>query len=303
MKYLIVTGLSGAGKTACVRYLEDRGSFCMDNIPPMMLPRLIEAFDAAHTRTQTVTIAVDARSGEFFDAAAVAHMIRELVQLGHPIETIFMEASEETILNRYKETRRDHPLSQEGMTLTQAIAEERNRLQPLRETANYVIDTTNLTARSLRRTLEKTLGNLNADEAPMRAEVLSFGFKRGLPRQADLVVDVRFLPNPFYIDALCRHSGLDDDVREFVMGHPVTKEFMEKWKDMLAFLIPHYKDEGKHRIVIAVGCTGGAHRSVAIAEAIGKYLREEMELPTEISHRDLLLEQARWTTPVEDGET
>ena len=303
MKYLIVTGLSGAGKTACVRYLEDRGSFCMDNIPPMMLPRLIEAFDAAHTRTQTVTIAVDARSGEFFDAAAVAHMIRELVQLGHPIETIFMEASEETILNRYKETRRDHPLSQEGMTLTQAIAEERNRLQPLRETANYVIDTTNLTARSLRRTLEKTLGNLNADEAPMRAEVLSFGFKRGLPRQADLVVDVRFLPNPFYIDALCRHSGLDDDVREFVMGHPVTKEFMEKWKDMLAFLIPHYKDEGKHRIVIAVGCTGGAHRSVAIAEAIGKYLRDEMELPTEISHRDLLLEQARWTTPVEDGET
>ena len=303
MKYLIVTGLSGAGKTACVRYLEDRGSFCMDNIPPMMLPRLIEAFDAAHTRTQTVTIAVDARSGEFFDAAAVAHMIRELVQLGHPIETIFMEASEETILNRYKETRRDHPLSQEGMTLTQAIAEERNRLQPLRETANYVIDTTNLTARSLRRTLEKTLGNLNADEAPMRAEVLSFGFKRGLPRQADLVVDVRFLPNPFYIDALCRHSGLDDDVREFVMGHPVTKEFMEKWKDMLAFLIPHYKDEGKHRIVIAVGCTGGAHRSVAIAEAIGKYLRDEMGLPTEISHRDLLLEQARWTTPVEDGET
>ena len=303
MKYLIVTGLSGAGKTACVRYLEDKGSFCMDNIPPMMLPRLIEAFDAAHTRTQTVTIAVDARSGEFFDAAAVAHMIRELVQLGHPIETIFMEASEETILNRYKETRRDHPLSQEGMTLTQAIAEERNRLQPLRETANYVIDTTNLTSRSLRRTLEKTLGNLNADEAPMRAEVLSFGFKRGLPRQADLVVDVRFLPNPFYIDALCRHGGLDDDVREFVMEHPVTKEFMEKWKDMLSFLIPHYKDEGKHRIVIAVGCTGGAHRSVAIAEAIGKYLREEMGLPTEISHRDLLLEQARWTTPVEDGET
>ena len=302
MKYLIVTGLSGAGKTACVRYLEDKGSFCMDNIPPMMLPRLIEAFDEAHTRRQTVTIAVDARSGEFFDASAVAHMIRELVQLGHPIETIFMEASEETILNRYKETRRDHPLSQEGMTLTEAIAEERNRLQPLRETANYVIDTTNLSTRALRRALEKTLGDLNADEAPMRAEVLSFGFKRGLPRQADLVVDVRFLPNPFYIETLCRHSGLDEDVREFVMEHPVTKEFMEKWKEMLNFLIPHYKDEGKHRIVIAVGCTGGAHRSVAIAEAIGAYLRET-GMPTEINHRDLLLEQARWTTPVEDGET
>ena len=302
MKYLIVTGLSGAGKTACVRYLEDKGSFCMDNIPPMMLPRLIEAFDTARTRSQTVTIAVDARSGEFFDAAAVAHMIRELVQLGHPIETIFMEASEDTILNRYKETRRDHPLCQEGLTLTEAIAEERNRLQPLRETANYVIDTTNLSTRVLRRTLEKTLGDLKADEAPMRAEVLSFGFKRGLPRQADLVVDVRFLPNPFYIESLCRHNGLDDDVREFVMEHPVTKEFMEKWKDMLTFLIPHYKDEGKHRIVIAVGCTGGAHRSVAIAEASGAFLRET-GMPTEINHRDLLLEQARWTTPVEDGET
>ena len=301
MKYLIVTGQSGAGKTACVRYLEDKGSFCMDNIPPMMIPKLIEAFDTTHTRYQTVTIAVDVRSGEFFDAAAVARMIRELIRIGHPIETIFMEASDETILNRYKETRRDHPLSQEGLTLTRAITEERNRLQPLREIANYVIDTTNISSRMMKKVLDRNLANLGADEAPFRAEVMSFGFKRGLPRQADLVVDVRFLPNPFYIDTLCRHSGLDEDVREFVMEHPVTKEFMEKWKDLLTFLIPHYRDEGKHRAVIAVGCTGGAHRSVAIAEAIGAFLREQ-GLPTEINHRDLLLEQARWATPVEDGE-
>lgn len=301
MKYLIVTGQSGAGKSACVRFLEDKGCFCMDNMPPMMVPKLIEAFDTAHTRSQTVTIAVDVRSGEFFDAAAVARMIRELIQVGHPIETIFMEASDETILNRYKETRRDHPLSQEGLTLTQAIVEERVRLQPLREIANYVIDTTNTSSRTMKKLLEKELGNLTADEPPMRAEVMSFGFKRGLPRQADLVVDVRFLPNPFYIEALCRHSGLDEDVRRFVMEHPVTVEFMKKWKDMLTFLIPHYKEEGKHRVVIAVGCTGGAHRSVAIAEAIGAFLREE-GLPTEINHRDLLLEQARWNTPVEEGE-
>ncbi len=301
MKYLIVTGQSGAGKSACVRFLEDKGSFCMDNIPPMMVPKLIEAFDTTHTRYQTVTIAVDVRSGEFFDAAAVARMIRELVRVGHPIETVFMEASDETILNRYKETRRDHPLSQEGLSLTQAITEERNRLQPLRETANYVIDTTNVSSRNMKKLLQKSLANLTEDEPPMRAEVMSFGFKRGLPRQADLVVDVRFLPNPFYIDTLCRHSGLDDDVREFVMEHPVTKEFMVKWKDMLNFLIPHYRDEGKHRVVIAVGCTGGAHRSVAIAEAIGAFLREQ-GMPTEINHRDLMLEQARWNTPVEDGE-
>ena len=298
MKYLIVTGLSGAGKTACVRYLEDKGSFCMDNIPPMLLPKLLEAFDTTITRWQTVTIAVDARSGEFFDAHAVAQMIRELTRGGHSIETIFMEASDETLLDRYKETRRDHPLSQEGLKLVEAIAEERLRLQPLREIADYIIDTTGLSSRAMKKTLDSSLGAMSDTEPPIRAEVMSFGFKRGLPRQADLVVDVRFLPNPFYIESMCRHSGLDPDVREFVMEHPVTKEFMNKWKDLLAFLIPCYREEGKRRLVIAVGCTGGVHRSVTIAEAIGAFLRE-MGLPTEINHRDLLLEQARWTTPVE----
>ncbi len=299
MNYLIVTGQSGAGKTACVRYLEDQGCFCVDNLPPMILPRLIEAFDAAPLRVPTVAIGVDVRSGEFFDANAVAKMLQELRQTGRRIETIFMEAGEETLLDRYKETRRDHPLCQEGLTLTQAISEERSRLQPLREQANYVIDTTGLTARAMRKLLGRTLGNLENDEPPLRAEVMSFGFKRGLPRQADLVTDVRFLPNPFYIETLCRHTGLDEDVRDFVMEHPTTQEFMTRWKDLLAFLIPHYKEEGKHRLVIAVGCTGGAHRSVAIAEAIGAYLRE-MGMPVEVTHRDLLLEQSSWTAPRED---
>ena len=301
MKYLIVTGLSGAGKTACVRYLEDRGSFCMDNIPPVMLPKLLEAFDTTQTRWKTVTIAVDARSGEFFDAHAVAQMIRELSKSGHSMETIFMEASDETLLSRYKETRRDHPLCQEGLTLVEAIAEERLRLQPLRETADYVIDTTGLTSRAMRKKLDDNLGKMGDEEPPIRAEVMSFGFKRGLPRQADLVIDVRFLPNPFYIESMCRHTGLDEDVRSFVMEHPVTREFMEKWTDLLAFLIPCYREEGKHRLVIAVGCTGGVHRSVTIAEAIGAKLREQ-GLPTEINHRDLLLEQARWNAPAVDGE-
>ena len=272
----------------------------MDNMPPMMLPKLIEAFDTAQTKYRTVTIGVDVRSGEFFDAKAVARMIGELRLLGHPIEVIFMEASEETLLDRYKETRREHPLCQEGLTLTEAIAEERTRLQPLRETASYVVDTTGISARMMKKTLDRELRGLSsAEEPPLRAEVMSFGFKRGLPRQADLVVDVRFLPNPFYIESLCRHSGLDEDVRSFVMDHPTTREFMTRWTEMLDFLIPHYKEEGKRRLVIAIGCTGGAHRSVAIAEAIGRYLTDK-GLPTEINHRDLLLEQARWTTPVED---
>ena len=299
MKYLIVTGQSGAGKTACVRFLEDKGSFCMDNIPPMMLPRLIEAFDNTPTKFRTVTIGIDVRSGEFFDAQAVAKMIRELRQLGSQIEVIFMEASDETLLDRYKETRRDHPLSQEGLNLMEAITEERTRLQPLRETASYVIDTTGLGSREIKRLLNKTLKNLAEAEPPFRAEVMSFGFKRGLPRQADLVIDVRFLPNPFYIETLCRHSGLDEDVRAFVMEHPTTQEFMKRYQELLTFLIPRYREEGKHRLVIAVGCTGGAHRSVAIAQAIGTWLQEN-GIQTEINHRDLMLEQARWNTPVED---
>jgi len=299
MKYLIVTGQSGAGKTACVRYLEDRGSFCMDNMPPIMIPKLIEAFDTTPTKQQIVTIAVDVRSGEFFDAKAVAKIISELRLMGHQIDTIFMEASDETLLDRYKETRRDHPLCQEGLTLTEAITEERTRLQPLRETANYVIDTTGVNIRSMRKVLAKALGNLMDEDPPLRTEVMSFGFKRGLPRQADLVADVRFLPNPFYIETLREHSGLDDDVREFVMNHPTTKEFMQRYTELLDFLIPHYREEGKHRLVIAVGCTGGAHRSVAIAEAIGAWLKGK-GLPTEINHRDLMIEQARWSAQIED---
>ena len=298
MRSLIVTGQSGAGKTACVHYLEDQGSFCMDNMPPIMLPKLVEAFSAAPIRQSVVTIAMDVRSGEFFDADAVAGMISELRKSGQRMDIIFLEASDETLLDRYKESRREHPLTQEGLTLMEAITEERTRLQPLRETANYVIDTTGLRSRALVSLLRKTLGSLGEESPAMRAEVMSFGFKRGLPRQADLVMDVRFLPNPFYLDELRQHSGLDEDVREYVMNNPTTQEFLQRWEDMLRFLIPHYQEEGKHRLVIAVGCTGGAHRSVAIAEAIGAFLRE-YGMPAEVQHRDLELEQARWTANYE----
>ena len=195
-----------------------------------------------------------------------------------------------------------HMLSSQRLPLPRHSQPLRHlRLQPLRETADYVIDTTGLNSRDIMKALSRALSGLSDKEPPIRAEVMSFGFKRGLPRQADLVIDVRFLPNPFYIEGMSHHTGLDEDVRSFVMEHPVTKEFMKKWTDLLSFLIPCYREEGKHRLVIAVGCTGGVHRSVTITEAIGAFLRE-MGLPTEITHRDLMLEQARWNTPVEDGE-
>ena len=287
MRFLLLTGMSGAGKTAATRYLEDMGAFCVDNLPPMMILKFMEACQSTAMHCPLVAFAVDVRSGEFFDAKAVCKLIAETRQLGYQIETLFMEAGEDVLVSRYKETRRDHPLASETVSLTEAIAQEREMLTPLRETANYVIDTSNL-----KRKLEQIV-KTDGTEAPLRMEVLSFGFKRGLPRQADLVFDVRFLPNPFYMEELCRHTGLDADVRDFVMNHPVTQEFMDKVKDMLAFLLPHYQEEGKHRLVIAVGCTGGAHRSVAIAEAIAEFLRQK-KYQVDVNHRDIDLEQAHW---------
>lgn len=297
MQYLVVTGLSGAGKTLCTRYLEDFGCFCMDNMPPMLVPKIIEDCETGLLRKQAAVFSMDVRSGEFFDPKAVADMIRELRKRGRPISVLFIEASDETLISRYKESRRDHPLMYvKTQTLADTIANERAYLQPLRETAEYVLDTTGTTASMLKekmRTLLPSLLGHAGGEAPLRVEILSFGYKRGLPRDADIVLDVRFLPNPFYVESLCRHCGLDDDVREYVMNNPVTAEFMRKLKEMIEFLLPHYRNEGKHRLVIAVGCTGGAHRSVAIAEETGTYLKA-IGVPVDILHRDLQLEQARW---------
>ncbi len=297
MQFLILTGMSGAGKTVAIRYLEDLGALCVDNLPPMMLVPFMEACQNAHLHNPMVAIAADIRSGEFFDAKAVTKMIDEARMVGFHIDTLFIEASDDVLVNRYKETRRDHPLSGEGLTLQQAIREERSRLMPLRETANHLIDTSTLRPRALQKMLAEIVFNADA-QPPLRIEVLSFGFKRGIPREGDLVFDVRFLPNPFYISELGRHTGLDKDVREFVLDHPVTQAFLEKCMDMLAFLLPNYITEGKHRLVIAIGCTGGAHRSVAIAEYISQRL-SDLGYRTTVNHRDIALEQAHWETKSE----
>ncbi|MDD3334872.1 MAG: RNase adapter RapZ [Eubacteriales bacterium] len=292
MHYLILTGMSGAGKTVAIRYLEDLGALCVDNLPPMMLVPFMEACQTANLHTSLVAIAADIRSGEFFDAKAVTKMIDEARMVGFHIDTLFIEAADDVLVNRYKETRREHPLTAECKTLDAAIKEERNRLQPLREAANQLIDTSNLRPRAFQNVLSELV--LHADEeSPLRVEILSFGFKRGIPREGDLVFDVRFLPNPFYIPELGHHTGLEPDVRDFVLNHPVTQEFLTKCVDMLTFLLPNYITEGKHRLVIAIGCTGGAHRSVAISEYIGETLKK-LGYRVNINHRDIALEQAHW---------
>ena len=294
MHFLILTGMSGAGKTVAIRYLEDLGALCVDNLPPMMLVPFMEACQNTHLHNPMIAIAADVRSGEFFDAKAVTKMIDEARMVGFHIDTLFIEAGDEVLVNRYKETRREHPLSSEGFTLQEAIREERERLMPLRETANHLIDTTGLRPRALQKMLSSIV--LSADTQPsLRVEVMSFGFKRGLPREGDLVFDVRFLPNPFYIPELGHHTGLDADVREFVLKNPVTEEFLAKVTDMVKFLLPNYINEGKHRLVIAIGCTGGAHRSVAIAEYIAGFLKEN-RYAVSVNHRDIALEQAHWET-------
>ncbi len=297
MKFLLVTGLSGAGKTSVNRYLEDMGAFCVDNLPPNMMFKMMEAFEQSNIECPLVAMAVDVRSAAFFDAKAVSDLIAETRSLGYTIESLFLEASDETLVSRYKETRREHPLSGADTSLVEAIAKEREIMQPLRETANHIIDTTTLKPRELSKRLAPIMSGENQSQV-MRIEMSSFGFKRGLPRQADLVYDVRFLPNPFYIKGLGSHTGLDQDVKDFVLKNPVTMEFVDKMEDLLAFLLPHYREEGKHRLAIAIGCTGGAHRSVAIAERLAEFLRGK-GYQVDITHRDLALEQAHWKSSQE----
>lgn len=297
VRFLLVTGLSGAGKTSVNRYLEDMGAFCVDNLPPNMMFKMMEAFEQSTIHCPLVAMAVDVRSAAFFNAKSVSDLIRESRDLGYDIESLYLEASDEALVSRYKETRREHPLASAEVSLVDAIAREREIMQPLRETANHIIDTTTLKPRELSKRLAPIFsGEIQSNV--MRIEMSSFGFKRGLPRQADLVYDVRFLPNPFYIKGLGSHTGLDQDVKDFVLKNPITMDFLAKMEDMLAFLLPHYQEEGKQRLAIAIGCTGGAHRSVAIAERLGEFLRAKGYQVT-VTHRDLALEQAHWKSSQE----
>ena len=294
MRFILLTGLSGAGKTTSIRYLEDMGCLYVDNLPPAMMMRFIELCAKSSPQTSTVVMAVDIRSGDLFDAHTLRNLIAGARSTGTDIQVLFLEASDETLLNRFKETRRDHPLLQQAGSLPAAIAMERERLQPLREMANITLDTSAMRPKALQKRLSALLALEVDDEVQrIRVQLVSFGFKRGTPREADLVIDVRFLPNPFYIDDIRFQTGLNSGVQSYVLDAPVTQVFLEKEEDLLLYLLPHYEAEGKRQLVIGIGCTGGAHRSVAIAEALGAKLRDA-GYRASVMHRDIELEKENW---------
>ena len=290
MKFLIVTGLSGAGKTTVLKHLEDSGYQCIDNLPPMLLA---QAFALCQTvqPDRRVALGMDSRSGAMFDAQAILQAVDDSRDR-HEVVILFLEAETEDLIARYKETRRDHPLAREGVTLEQAIAGEREMLQPLRERANFVLSTGGLSVRQLCQRVDELIAR-EGGRHPLRTEILSFGYKRGSPRESDLVFDVRFLPNPYYIRDIRAYTGLEAPVRDYVLGQRETQDFLARLYALVEYLLPLYQREGKRRLMIAVGCTGGAHRSVAIAEALGARLRED-GYAASVSHRDIALEEASW---------
>ena len=283
MEFIIISGLSGAGKSKAASFMEDMGFFCVDNLPAPLIPKFAELGMAGTGEHDRVVLVTDVRSGTNF--SALFQSLEALKGMKCPYRILYMDASDDVIIKRYKETRRSHPLAEECDSLEGAIALERRMLAPLRERAEFVVDTSDLSTAKLRGELLRLFGR-GSQEGAMTVSVTSFGFKHGLPREADLVFDVRFLPNPYYVQELRPRTGLDDGVRDYVFSGGAAGEFLEKLQDLVGFLLPKYVEEGKTALVVAVGCTGGHHRSVAIAHALAAYIRGRGYPVTE-SHRDL----------------
>lgn len=278
---IIITGMSGAGKSVAMRSFEDMGYFCIDNLPPALLPKFIELIEDSRGKINKIALVMDLRGRDFF-----ASLVDAIVDLNRypwlKAQILFLEANDTTLVRRYKEARRSHPLAPSQAPLT-GIKKERKMLETLKGHAHLIIDTSDLKPLELRDKIQSHFMQQSNDT--FIVNVLSFGYKYGIPIDADLVFDIRFLPNPHYIDALRPKTGLEEDVSEYVLQWSETKEFLEKLLDLLTFMLPLYKREGKSQLVIAVGCTGGKHRSVAIAEYIGKVIAKDYH--TRISHRDI----------------
>ncbi|MFJ6412314.1 RNase adapter RapZ [Terribacillus saccharophilus] len=280
-KLVIITGMSGAGKTVAVQSFEDLGYYCVDNLPPALLPTFLDLMRDAANDIKKVALVMDLRGREFFDSLFEA--LDKLTQENwlEP-QVLFLDSKDEVLVTRYKETRRTHPLAPEGLPL-EGIQQERALLDQMRGRAQFIVDTSTLKPKQLREKIMTRFKDTNYEE--FTVQMLSFGFKYGLPIDADLVFDVRFLPNPFYVENLRPQTGLDEPVSSYVFKWSDTHTFLQKLEDMLTFMLPQYKKEGKSQLIIAIGCTGGQHRSVAIAEYLAK--RYSDNYATHVTHRDV----------------
>ena len=281
-RIVIVTGMSGGGKTQACRYLEDLGYFCVDNLPPVFIPKFVELCAHGGSHVKRVVFVVDTRSREFFDD--LVQVLEGMDKSDQIYEMLFMDATDDVIIRRYKETRRRHPMAPSSR-ISDGVAKERARLETVRSKATYIIDTSNLDKSELKEKIIRLFGNQEGDQ--MNINVLSFGFKFGMPLDADMVLDVRFLPNPFYIETLRHKSGAVPEVAEYIDSKPVTQEFEKKLTSLLDFLVPQYVKEGKSQLVIAIGCTGGMHRSVFIARYVYDLLKKKGYV-VKLEHRDLM---------------
>lgn len=282
MKITIITGLSGAGKSQAVKALEDLGYYCVDNIPPVLVPKFAELCRNSTEGIDKLGLVMDIRGGRFFDD--IFESLDSLTRMEMPYDILFLEASDKALIKRFKETRRAHPMSRDGR-LELGIARERSILEPLKNRADTIVDTSNMTANQLKNEISKAYTEGFAPPS-ITITALSFGFKEGIPMDADLVFDVRFLPNPHYIDVLRPLTGNDEPVQAYVMAFDETKRFMEKLMDMLTFLIPNYVKEGKNQLTVAIGCTGGKHRSVTLTNKMADALKAS-GFRVVVVHRDV----------------
>ncbi|MFO7777015.1 MAG: RNase adapter RapZ [Nitriliruptoraceae bacterium] len=281
-RILIITGLSGAGRSTASDAVEDLGWFVIDNLPPTLIERVTELAFAPGSSVTKLAIVADVRGREFF--SALVDTIRDLRRSEADVKVLFLDADDESLIRRFEETRRRHPAAV-GSGVVEGIRTERGQLSELRGLADLIVDTSDLNVHELR---ERVLGLVDdPSSAQLRIDVVSFGFKRGSPREADLLLDVRFLPNPHWVEELRGYTGRDDEVRDYVFRQPSTGPFVAATERLLDVVVPGYITEGKRYLTIAIGCTGGKHRSVALAEAFGRYLSETFELPVEVKHRDL----------------
>lgn len=282
MRFVIITGLSGAGKSQAIKAFEDLDYYCIDNLPPKLIQKFVDLCIQSQGKMDKVAIVIDIRGGIFF-----YDLIEELKDLNmgeYSYEILFLDASDQVLIKRFKETRRKHPLAPSSL-VSEGIKEERNKLKTIKEMADNIIDTSGLKPKELKEEIVKVYRD-KEKQGKMLINILSFGFKHGIPLEGDLIFDVRFLPNPFYIEHLRPQSGKDKEVKEYVLGFPETMEFINKLEDMIDFLIPFYSKEGKYQLVIGIGCTGGQHRSVTISNHLYESLKEKGHWVA-INHRDV----------------